>query len=305
MIAQLVSLLVLPGGLFVLASGLLCEWADRKLVARLQNRVGPRWFQPIADMLKLLVKHEIVPAGASPLVFHALPVVALASVLTAALYVPVGGLAPAWGFAGDLVVSVYLLGLVTVCVSLAGIVAADRFSIVGASRALTQVFAYEAPWLLAMLGPAVAASSWRISDISAYAGSHWLVVTQPIGFVIALIGLVGKLELAPLDAPDADTEIVAGPLTEYSGNGLAVFHLAKDAGLVVGLTLIATFYLGGVDGPLAWAGKTVILLVLVAVVQALFARLRIDQTVSLWWRLGAWLAVLQLLLVGLPGVVLG
>jgi NADH-quinone oxidoreductase subunit H len=307
MTADLLALFIVPGGLFVLLSGLAFEWVDRKLVARLQNRVGPRWFQPVADVVKLLAKDEVVPRGVSALVFNALPGVGLASVLTAALYVPLAGLAPAFGFQGDLVVTVYLLGALSLCLSLAGATTNDRFSLLGAGRTLTQLFCYEAPWLLSLLGPAMAASSWQIGDVAAYATSHWLVLTQPVGFVVAVVGLAGKLELAPLDAPEAETELVAGALTEYGGRGLALFRLAKDAALVVGLALIAAFYLGGVGpyGPVAWLAKTLVLLGLVALLQTLFARLRIDQTVGLWWRFGAWLALLQLLALGLWKVVVG
>jgi len=299
MTAQLVALLVVPGGAFVLVCGLVYEWLDRKLVARFQNRVGPRWFQPAADVVKLLAKEEIVPSGANALILNALPLVALASVLTAALYVPMAGLSTAWSFNGDLIVVLYLLSLVSVCVGLAGVTTRDRFAIEGAGRVFTQVFAYEAPWLAALLGPAVAASSWNIADVAAHANGQWLVVTQPIGFIVAIVGLIGKLELAPLDAPEAETELVAGSLTEYSGRGLAMFRLAKDATFVVGLALIAAFFLGGAADIVSWLLKTVALLVIIALVQALFARTRIDQTVALWWRIGVWLAVLQLLAIGI------
>ena len=106
---------------------------------------------------------------------------------------------------------------------------------------------------------------------------------------------MGKLELPPFDAPCAQTEIVAGALTEYSGRGLALFHLAKQAGFAVGLTLVAAFYLGGTADPLAWLGKTLALLVVRPRLQTLLTRLRIDQTVGLWWRYGAMLALAQLL----------
>jgi NADH-quinone oxidoreductase subunit H len=294
---QLISLLLWPGGAFVLISGLVYEWIDRKLVARVQNRIGPRWFQPVSDVVKMLAKEEIVPSGSNRLIFNALPVVALAGVLTAALYVPVAGLAPAWSFPGDLIVTFYLLSLLSVCVGLAGITTRDRFAVAGASRVFTQVFAYEAPWLVTLLGPAVAAGSWRISEIVANSSSQWLVVSQPIGFVVAILGLVGKLEMAPFDAPEAETELVSGPLTEYSGRGLALFRLAKDAALVVGLALIAGLYLGGVNGIFDWLLKTCGLVVLIVLVQTLFARMRIDQTVALWWRFGVWLAMLQLVAV--------
>ena len=291
----MIGLLFFPAGLFVLALGLAYEWLDRKLVARLQNRVGPRWFQPAADVVKLLAKEEVVPEGVNARLFTGLPVIALAGALTAALYVPLVGLPTVYSFPGDLIVTVYLLSLLTVCLGLAGTNTLDRFSLIGATRTLTQLFSYEAPFLLALLGPALAAGSWQIGEIAAFAHGHWLAWTQPIGFVIALVGLMGKLELPPFDAPEAETEIVAGALTEYSGRGLALFRLSKAVALIAGLTLVAAFYLGGVGDPLAFFVKTLALLLGLAVLQSLFARLRIDQTVGLWWRFGALLALGQLL----------
>jgi NADH-quinone oxidoreductase subunit H len=296
----LTALFLFPSGLFLLLSGLAYEWVDRKLVAHFQNRVGPRWFQPLADVLKLLLKEEIVPTGVNRYLFAALPVVALAGSLTAALYVPLFGLAPVYSFRGDLIVTIYLLSLLTLCLGLAGANSVGRFSLIGATRTLTQLFSYEAPFLLALLGPALAAGSWQISEIAAYSHGRWLLLAQPIGFVVALIGLMGKLELPPFDAPEAETEIVAGALTEYSGRGLALFRLGKGVELVVGLSLISAFYLGGISGlglfsPLAFLAKTLLLLFILAMVQTLLTRLRIDQTVGLWWRYGALLALAQLL----------
>jgi len=294
----IVTLLLVPGGLFLLAGGLVYEWADRKLVARFQNRVGPRWFQPLADVTKLLAKEEVVPDGVNRFLHRALPVVALTGALTAALYVPMLGLVPQYTFRGDLIVTLYLLSLMTLTMGVAGANTINRFSIVGATRALTQMFSYEAPFLLAMLGPAVVANTWQITAINQYAASHlWLILTQPIGFLVALVGLMGKLELPPFDAPEAETEIVAGALTEYSGRGFALFKIGRDVELFVGLTLVAAFYLGGVSNPIEFGVKTVALLLITAGLQSLFARLRIDQTVGLWWRIGALLALAQLLFV--------
>lgn len=297
-INPILALLIFPGGLSLLAFGLVYEFVDRKLVARFQNRVGPRWFQPLADWIKLLAKEEIFPEGVNPALFVILPIVALAAALTASLYVPMFGLQPAYGFSGDLVVTLYLLSLMTLCIGLAGANTKDRFSLVGATRALTQLFSYEAPFLLAMLGPAIAIGTWNISTINMAAGQNWwFLVTQPFGFIVALIGLMGKLELPPFDAPEAETEIVAGALTEYSGRGFGLFRIGRDIELVIGLTLIATFYMGGLASPLDFLWKTLVLLFITAILQSLFARLRIDQTVGMWWRAGTILVLVQLLVV--------
>ncbi len=294
----IIALLFLPGGMFLLVGSLFYEWADRKLVAQFQNRIGPRWFQPEADMFKLLAKEEIVPDGVNRALFHGLPIVALVGALTAALYVPMLGLAPSYSFRGDLIVTLYLLSLMTLCMGLAGANTIDRFSLLGATRALTQMFSYEAPFLLALLGPAIVAATWQISDINAYANGHlWLIVTQPVGFLVALVGLMGKLELPPFDAPEAETEIVGGAMTEYSGRGWALFRLGRDVELMVGLTLMSAFYLGGLANPLEFLVKTLALLLVTAGLQSLFARLRIDQVVGLWWRIGMMLALAQLLLI--------
>jgi NADH-quinone oxidoreductase subunit H len=292
-IPNLLSLLLFPGGLFLLLIGLLYQWFDRKLLALLQNRIGPRWFQPFADTVKLLSKEEIIPDSVNPYLFIGLPLVALAGTLTAALYTPIGGLPPSYGFSGDLIVVLYLLSLLTLCTGLAGANTLDRFSLIGATRTLTQLFSYEAPFLLAMLGPAMVAGSWQVGIITGYAQNHWLILTQPLGFLVALIGLMGKLEMPPFDAPEAHTEIVAGALTEYSGRGLVIFNLGRAAELVVGLTLVSAFYLGGLSNPLWFMGKTLALLFVMVGVQSLLTRLRIDQTVGLWWRYGTLLVLVQ------------
>ena len=293
----LISILVFPAGFTLIFVGMIYEWVDRKLVARFQNRIGPRWFQPFADVLKLFAKEQITPALANPFLFFGLPVVAIAGALTAALYVPLMGLAPVHSFPGDLIVTIYLLSLLTMCIGLAGWNTSSRFSVVGATRALTQLFAYEAPFLLALLGPALAVGSWQISEINPYAAQHWLALTQPVGFVVALIGLMGKLELPPFDSPEAETEIVAGALTDYSGRGLAIFKLGKYIELVVGITLVSSFYLGGLQGVLPFLFKTLLVLFLMSILQTLLTRLRIDQTVGLWWRFGTILVLLQILVI--------
>lgn len=294
-LSSLFTMLFFPAGISLILVGMFYEWTDRKLIARFQNRIGPRWFQPFADAIKLFTKEQIKPSVVAPLLFYGLPIVALAGALTAALYVPIMGLNPASNFDGDLIVTIYLLSLPTMCIGLAGWNTSGRFSLIGATRALTQLFAYEAPFLLAMLGPALAAGSWQINIITQYTENHWLILTQPIGFLVALIGLMGKLELPPFDAPEAETEIVAGALTEYSGRGLALFKIGKYVELIIGLSLISAFYLGGLNGFLEFLLKTLALLFTMSMLQVTLTRLRIDQTVGLWWRFGAILVLIQLL----------
>lgn len=115
----------------LLLNGLAYEWVDRKMLARLQNRVGPRWFQPVADVVKLLVKEEVLPRDANHTLFILLPIIAVAGPLTAALYVPIAGLPPAFSFQGDLIVTLYLLSLLTLCTGLAGANTRSRFSLLG------------------------------------------------------------------------------------------------------------------------------------------------------------------------------
>lgn len=296
-INTLVGILLFPSGLALMVLGLYYAWIDRKIMARLQSRLGPRWFQPIADIFKLLAKEEIVPNDANPIIFQALPIVGFAGTLTAALYVPVFGMKPLAGFEGDLIVVLYLLSLLTMAMGLAGANTNDRFSRLGSTRALTQVFAYEAPFMLSLLGPAFMAKSWNIQTILDYTNAHpWILLPQILGFVVAVIGLMGKLELPPFDAPEAETEIVAGALTEYSGRAKALFNLGKGIELVVGVTLVAAFYLGGIHGPLDFFLKTLAIIFVIAVFQAIMTRLRIDQTVGVWWRWGILLVLVQWLI---------
>ena len=294
----LFALLIFPAGLFLILISFFIEWLDRKLIARFQNRMGPRLLQPIADIFKLLAKEEIVPIGVHRTLFMALPIFAFACVMTASLYVPFFGFQAAWNIRGDLIITMYLLSAMTVCLGMAGTNSINRFAVVGATRTLTQLFAYEGPFMLALLMPALVAQSWTISHIAEYASNHtWMIVTQPIGFIVAIIGLIGKLELPPFDAPEAEQEIVSGALSEYSGRGFGLFKIAKNVELVIGLALITVFYLGGIASPLLFSIKMLILLCVIALMQSTLTRLRIDQTVGLWWQAGAILSLAQLLII--------
>lgn len=312
-IKTVLYLLVYPGLLFLFVYSTFAEWFDRKVYARLQNRIGPLhtgragMLQPIADFIKLMAKEDIVPEKADKVMFSALPVFALAIVCTAALYLPLWhyqvGSVSFNSFPGDLIVVVYLLSLPTIIFFLAGWHSTNFFSTIGGVRVLTMLFGYEVPLMLAMLSPAVLAGSWRIAEVAQFYQTHpILLVPNVIGFVVATVCLQAKLERVPFDIPHAETEIVGGTFTEYSGKKLAFFRLLSDIEMVVGAGLIAALFLGGFPGGLVgglvfFIAKTLAVIFLLALLRAATGRIRIDQMVNFSWFYLAPLAVLQLLIV--------
>ncbi len=307
----LVYALIFPGLLFLLAYALFLQYADRKISARMQNRVGPPFLQPFADIVKLLAKEVITPEGVDRKAFDAAPILAFAAVVTAFLYVPVVAGSPI-AFQGDLILVLYLLTLPTIILFLLGWLSRNVFATVGGVRAVTQLFIYEVPFFLALLAPAIAAGSWNISEIMAWQSAHlWILIYQPIGFVLALIGLQAKLERTPFDIPEAETEIVAGPWTELTGRRLALMRLTMDVSMVVGSALVAALFLGGpltpwaiepgwlsvVVGFLLFLVKTFAILLILITIKVAMGRVRIDQLNNLGWKYLASLAVLQVLLV--------
>jgi len=306
-------LLVYPGLLFLFVYSTFAEWFDRKVYARLQNRMGPthtgRWgiLQPVADFVKLMAKEDIVPSRADKTLFVLLPVVGLAVVLTAGLLVPVWMSDPATpgvvSFSGDIVILLYLLSLPTLIFFLAGWASTNPFSIIGGTRVLTMLFGYEVPLFLSVLSPALLAGSWRLAEIAAfYRAKPLLLLPNLIGFAVALIAVQAKLERTPFDIPHAETEIVGGTFTEYSGKKLAFFRLMTDVEMVVSAALLAAVFLGGFGGgPLLGfiqlVAKTLFVIFLLSVIRAVTGRIRIDQVIGFAWRWLAPLAVLQLFIV--------
>ncbi len=300
---QLFNLLIFPGFLFLFFFGLAMEFADRKLYARLQNRIGPPWFQPFADLIKLCAKEDIIPEEADPVMFKLMPVFALTSVVTAFFYIPLGSTPALFSFSGDLIVVIYLLTIPTLTFFLAGWHSTSLFSMLGATRTLTQLFAYEVPLFMAILAPALLAGTWSLSEMAAFYARHpAYAACNVLGLAVALIALQGKLERVPFDIPEAETEIVGGTFTEYSGRLLAFFRIAIDIEAVVGVSLIAAvflpfgFGLGAAWGFVLYLVKVLALIALLALLRTVLARLRIEQMVVFCWRIVAPAALLQLLI---------
>jgi NADH-quinone oxidoreductase subunit H len=308
----LVYLLVYPGLLFLFFYSTFCEWFDRKVYARLQNRMGPTHtgrfglLQPIADFVKLMAKEDVVPEAADKRLFNVLPLFGLAIVSTAGLLLPLWNFdlaAPSMtSFSGDIIVILYLLSLPTLILFLAAWSSTNLFSTIGGSRVLTMLFGYEVPLFLAVLSPAILADSWRLAEIAAfYQKKPLLILPNLLGFGIALIAVQAKLERTPFDIPHAETEIVGGTFTEYSGKKLALFRLMIDIELVVSSGLLATVFLGGFPGgvPIGFVQfvvKTLFVIFLLTLLRAVTSRIRIDQVVRFAWRYLAPMAVLQLLI---------
>ncbi len=295
----LFRLLVFPGFLFLFFSAMLFDWVDRRVIARFQERVGPPWYQPFADFVKLLAKEDVLSTGAHATAASLLPVAALVAVLTAALYVPVGGIAVA-SFEGDLILVLFLLSVPAISYFLVGWISVGVYSVIGGNRSLLQYFSYEVPFLMALAAPAALSGTWSIARIVAYQGqTSWGLLMQPLGFILAMIGLVGKLKRDPLDIPKAKSEVIAGPLTEFSGRKLALWHLAMEMQTVVGIFLLVNLFVGdsrffGWLPQLPVFGlKALALLVLLSMAAVLYARLRIDQLADLGWKILAPLALLQ------------
>ena len=298
----LAYILIFPGFAFLTAYGLFLQWFDRKLGAVMQNRVGPPWYQPAADLVKLLSKEVIIPDACDTVMFKILPYFALAAIVTSMLLLPVWTDALC-SFQGDLVVVIYLLTIPTVTFFLAGWSSTSPYATVGAMRVLTQLFAYEVPLMLSIIGPAILAGTWNISGIAGFfTANKACMLAQIPALFVALMALQGKLERVPFDIPHAKNEIVGGQFTEYSGRLLGFFYLAIDMEMVVGAALINAVFLGGTLGAAGLLGlavflaKTLIVVFLLTLTRVLMARVRIDQMVRFCWQILAPLSMAQILL---------
>lgn len=267
----------------------------------MQNRQGPPWFQPTADFIKLMGKETIVPNDADKSVFKALPIFAFAAVNTAFLYIPVWGVDSLYYFGGDLIVVLYLLTIPTLTFFLAGWFSTSVFATIGSIRAMTQLFSYEVPLFMALLAPAILADTWSISGIAQFYWQHPLYILINIpAFVVAIISIQGKLERVPFDLPEAETEIVAGTFTEYSGHHLALFRMSIAVELVVVSALVAAiffpvFSVNPVLGFVIFVIKTFIVLFILTLIKSVMARIRIEQMIMFCWKVLAPIALAQIL----------
>jgi NADH-quinone oxidoreductase subunit H len=310
----LFRVLVFPGFSFVILISLFYDWVCRKVEARMQNRIGPNMagpagiFQPLADIVKLLAKERLIPHDVREMAFALTPVLALSLFAFTTLLVPVDGSSAisSTGFEGDLILILVILSFANVFLFLAGWASTNAYSKLGASRILMQFIAYDIPLFLVALTPAFLVRSLNITTIAASQSIAFILII-PWSFVLFTILLQSELEKDPFDIPHAETEIVGGYETEYSGTMLAFLKLAKDVQLFLGSAIVAELFLGGPYGPVffgmdslwytVWFILKVLLVVLIGeFISNILARFRIDQVLDTSWKYILPLCIFSILL---------
>jgi len=268
--------------------------------------------QPLADFIKLLTKEDIEPRDTKKIVFRFAPLVAFSIMMFAMCFLPIDGASvlsygqTIGGFNGDLIIILAFATIANFLLFLAGWASANPYGTIGSARVLTQFLGYDIPLFLIALTPAFIAGSLQISVI---ANSQFFpfILLAPWAFILFIITLQAELEKDPFDVPHSESELVGGLETEYTGAKLAFLHLTRDVQVVFGSALVVELFLGGSNGPvffgLDWLFYTLwfVLKLLVVVVigeyiTTVFARLRIDQVLTLNWKIMLPAALLSLIL---------
>jgi NADH-quinone oxidoreductase subunit H len=305
-------ILIFPGFTFIFLLTLFCDWVERKLEARIQNRVGPMVagpggiLQPLADVIKLLTKEDIEPRDTKKLVFRYAPMVAFSIMVFALCFLPIDGASvlSSGGFSGDLIIILVFATIANFLLFLAGWASANPYGTIGSARVLTQFLGYDIPLFLLALTPAFIAGSLTISEI---AGSTWpAILLAPWAFVLFVITLQAELEKDPFDVPHSESEVVGGLETEYTGAKLAFLHLTRDVQVVFGSALVVELFLGGPNGPvffgidwfwytLWFVLKLLVVVIISEYITTVVARLRIDQVLTGNWKILLPAAILTLM----------
>jgi NADH-quinone oxidoreductase subunit H len=293
-------------------------FAERKLLARLQIRLGPNragpfgMLQPLADAVKLLTKEDVVPEKADRLIFLFAPAVVAATAMLIFAVVPFG---QGWTIGGreiPLVVSDLNVGLLYVLaissigvygVALGGWASNSKYSLLGGIRGAAQMISYELSLGLSLVPVVMLAGSFSLVDIVAAQSRYPFLVLQPLAFIIFFISSVAETKRIPFDLPEAENELVAGYHTEYSGMRFGLFFLGEYITMVVLGSLVAVFFLGGWRGPLlpplVWFSLKVLAVAFVMIwLRGTLPRLRYDQLMHLGWKVLVPLALLNIVITG-------
>lgn len=309
-------------------------WFERKVLARFQDRLGPTrtgpagLLQPIADAVKLLGKEDLVPAAADKWLFLFAPIIVFVMAIVGGSVIPFGDTAEIFGqsvnlYAADLNVGALFI-LASGSIGVYGIIiggwaSANRFSLLGALRSAAQVVSYELILGFSLVGIFIMTGTLSLREIMLRQHetisigpleiSNWFILSQPLAFVLFMIAAVAETNRAPFDLPEAESELVAGFFTEYSGFRFSFFFLGEYISMIVISLFASTLFLGGTSGPGAeqYWGLGILWLILKVVaflffyvwLRATLPRFRFDQLMGLAWKVLLPLAILNILVTAL------
>ena len=279
-------------GAGTLLLGLLLKWVDRKVTARVQWRVGPPWYQPMVDILKLMGKETLMPVTAQGTGFLLAPVIALAATAVVATILWRSLWDPSSPFLGDLIVVIYLLVVPALMTMLGASASGNPHAAIGASREMKLLLSYELPMFLAIL-VAIARSGWTFQLgglMTAQADATPVVfsISGALAMLVAILCMQAKLGQVPFDVAEAECEIMSGVYVEYSGPALANWLMTRAMLLAVMPLLLVEVFWGGLYKDAWWGfasflGRYVLLVVLIVLIRNTNPRLRIDQTMRFFW----------------------
>jgi NADH-quinone oxidoreductase subunit H len=299
--------------LFISVSVMFMIWWERKISAHIQVRYGPMrvggwhgWAQSIADGIKLLIKEDIIPAGADRFVFALAPIVVFAAAFAAYVIIPFGPNLIVRDLNIGVLFYISISSLAVVGIVMAGWSSNNKYSVLGALRSAAQAVSYEVPLVVSVLGVIMMVGSLSMVKIVEAQQGIWFIVPQFVGFLIYLTAAIAECNRLPFDIPEAESELVAGFHVEYSGMRFAIFFLAEYANMFTVSAIATTLFLGGWRGPLLppWLWfliKTYFLIFIMMWLRWTLARLRVDQLMNLGWK---YLLPLAFLNMGITGLVL-
>ena len=295
---------------FVLITAIIFIWLERRGLGRLQIRLGPNragpfgLLQPLADVLKLLIKEDTVPTKADKLVFWLAPIVALAPVLMLFAVIPFQSGALLADLNIGILYVIAISSLASVGVFMAGWASNNKYSLIGAMRDVAMLISYEIPIVISIVGVILITGSLSLTEIVGAQESIPFILLQPLGFLIFFLGSLAESNRTPFDLVEADSEIVAGYHIEYSGMKYGTLMLTEYAEIIAISALVTTLFLGGWQGPLLppilWFFIKVAAVFLLSVwIRGTIPRLRIDQVMAFAWKFLLPLALINLLVTSL------
>ncbi|MDJ1423525.1 MAG: NADH-quinone oxidoreductase subunit NuoH [Candidatus Methanoperedens sp.] len=319
----IVSVLIAVLFAFVLVTVMFLTWMERKVVALVQVRYGPMvtgprgLLQPVMDGIKLIGKEDIIPAKADRWIFTLAPFIVFVPALLIFIPIPFGNSLIISDLRVGLLYIIAISAVSPIAVLLAGWASNNKYSLLGAMRAVAQDISYTIPLALAAIAVVIFTGSLSTVDIVNAQGDYWFgiipkwfIFLQPIGFVLFLIASIAELGRIPFDFQESESELVAGFFTEYSGMKFAMFFLAEYAHLFAVSGIVVTLFLGGWNGPVIpfipvqitslvyFLIKTYAVIFFTMWLRDTVPRMRIDQLLNIGWKIMVPLALLNLLVAG-------